>query len=113
VIKLKTHSFHNAAVAAGDGKFLDNSSQGYKTLTVAIKGTTTSHTVAFKFMNPCGDMEALKGMKGSDWSTGTTTTGTAESWDFDISNKKRIYMDITAMVLGEGTGLTIIGEAGY
>jgi lipoate-protein ligase B len=107
-----THVFHKEAKSASKGVFLDNSSGQYNSLLISIKGTTTSHTVEFKFLNACGDLEPLKGLKPSDWSSGTQTSGTNESWQFeDISNMKRIYMDITAEVVGTGTGLTIMGEA--
>lgn len=108
---MKTHVFHKGATAISKGTFLDNGSGEYKTLSVSIKGDTTSHKVEFKFMNAFGDLEALKGIKPSTWATGTETTGNNETWDFDITNKKKIYMDITAINAGAGS-LDIVGEAG-
>lgn len=109
---MKTHIFHNATKAISRGIFLDNV-EGLKTLLVSIKGSTTSHTLSFKFMNANGDLEALRGMKVSDWSMATSTNGTNESWMFDIDNMRRIYMDITAIVPGASGSLTVKGEAGY
>ena len=108
---MKTHVFHKNTATVSKGLFLDNT-DGCRTLLVTIKGSTTSHKVEFKFMNAAGDLEAMAGMKPTDYSMATSTTGANESWLFGIDNMKRIYMDITAIVPGAGS-LTIIGEAGY
>lgn len=109
---MKTHTFHNAAVAAADGNFFDNSSEWFKTLSVDIDGTTTSHTVEFKAKGPNGIVRAIKGVKSTDWTIASSTTGTAETWLFDITGLRSIYMDISAMVVGAGSGLNIKGEGG-
>jgi len=65
---MKTHIFHEGATATSKGKFLDVAD--LKTLLVSIKGAPTSFTLEFKFMNACGDLEVLKGMKPATWASG-------------------------------------------
>lgn len=108
---LKTHVFHNQATSVSKGIFFDNK-EGFNTLLVSIKGNPTSFKIDFKFMNACGDIETLQGLKCADWSIGTSTTTSNQSWIFDISNMKRVHMDLSAITPGAGN-LTVIGEAGY
>lgn len=110
-MKLKTHIFHNTAKAAADGAFFDNSTGEYKSLTVDIDGTTTSHTVEFKAQGPNKVVRTIRGLRVSDWVDAASTTGTAETWQFDITGLRYIYMDISAMVVGAGSGLNIKGTA--
>jgi hypothetical protein len=107
------HIFHNAAVAAADGQPFDNS-KGFKAILVDIDGTVTSATVEFKYVASNGTVKTLKGLKVSDWSTGTSTTiatTAAESWRFDIRGCKSVIMDISAIVPGEGGSLNIKARA--
>lgn len=108
----KAHTFHSAAVEAADGAVFSVGT--YRTLTVDIDGTVTSATVLFKYKGENGVYKTLKGMKVSDWSTGTTTaiaTTAAESWMFDVTGLSTVIMDISAIVPGEGGSLTIKGRA--
>jgi len=105
---VKDHAFHVSAVAAADGSPFEVGA--YKTLAVDIDGAPTSHTVLFKCTGANGVEKTLKGMKVSDWATGTSTSGTSETWQFDITGLKTVIMDISAMVPGAGS-LTVKGTA--
>lgn len=106
----KDHVFHSAAVAASDGAFFDNS-QGFSWLTVDIDGSPTSFNINFEFTGAGGVRRALKGMNKSDWSSGTSTATSAQTWDFDIKGCKKIYMDLSAITAGAGS-ITVKGIAG-
>ena len=107
----KDHSFHNAETAAKDGAFFENR-EGFKYLTVDIDGDPTSFTLNFEQSSINGARRSLKGINVADWSTGITTSTSHQTWQFDISGIKRVYMDLAAITQGEGS-LTVKGTAGY
>jgi hypothetical protein len=99
-------TFHNAATAAADGNSFPVGR--YRTLTVEIYGTSATRTVAFMGVGPSGAAYAISGVKLSDLTTGTTTTGTGELWQFDITGLSQVIMDLTAVA---GGNVTVKGKA--
>lgn len=102
------HIFHDAAVAAADGAVFTVG--GYKTLVVEILRSATSGTIAFKGRGPTGADIALMGVNLGTFATATSTNGTGELWQFDISGLSSVLMDITAIVAGGGS-ITVKGTA--
>ena len=92
--------FHDAVSAAGNG--LIYSVAGYKTLTVEIYGTSTGRQVNFMARGPAGVDRPLTGLRISDLDlvTGTSTTGTAEIWQFDIAGLTSILFPIASVTGG-------------
>jgi hypothetical protein len=101
-------AFHTAATEAANGNPFYV--YDYKTLTVEIYGSVenTARAVTFYGKGPSGTLRALKGLKLSDWSSGTSTTGTGELWQFDITGINSVTMDLTAIT--DGT-VTVKGRA--
>ncbi|MEN6313254.1 MAG: hypothetical protein ABFD25_03280 [Clostridiaceae bacterium] len=107
---VKDHIFHNASAATGNGKFLE---AGYfKTLTVEIfsSAANSARTVTFYSKGPSGVLKALAGVRVSaaPFVTAVNTTGTDETWQFDISGLHKVYMDLTAIT--DGT-VSVYGRA--
>jgi hypothetical protein len=102
------HIFHDAAAAASNGAFLEV--KYFKTLTVEIYGSAenTVRTVTFYGKGPSKTLRALKGLKVSDWTSGTSTTGTGEIWQFDITGLNQVIMDLTSIT---GGTVTVKGRA--
>lgn len=107
----KDHMFHDAATAARDGVFFDNTA-GFKTLSVDIDGDPTSFTLNFEHQSINKVRRPLKGMNSADWTSGTSTSTSHQTWDFDISGKKRVYMKLADITPGAGS-LTVKGTGGY
>lgn len=99
-------TFHDAAVAPADGAPL--AVGGLKTLTVEIWGTSTSRTVEFKAAGPEGTYRLISGVRLSDLTIATSTTGTAEFWQFDITGLAAVIMDLSAVA---GGNVTVKGRA--
>jgi hypothetical protein len=99
-------TFHDAAVAAADGAVLTVG--GCKALTVEIYGTSTSRTVAFIGRGPAGADRAIMGVRLSDLSTATSTTGTGELWQFDVTGLMSVLMDLQAV---SGGNVSVKGRA--
>jgi hypothetical protein len=109
---VKDHVFHSAATAASDGAFFDNQG-GFNWLLVDIDGAPTSFTLEFKYKALGGVMKAMAGLNKNDGTTlATSTATTAQSWMFDISGCKKVYMDLTAITAGTGS-ITVKGTGGY
>ena len=100
--------FHDASSAAKNG--FQCPVDGYKTLTVEISGnaSNTARTVTFYGKSYSGTLRAIMGVKLSDLSTGTSTTGTGEIWQFDVSGLDYVIMDLTAIT---GGTVSIAGRA--
>lgn len=98
--------FQDASATTGNGIefFVD----GEKSLTIEIYGTSTSRTVTFYAKSASGTVRALKGLKMSDWTSDTSTTGTGEIWQFDITGLYSVIMDLTAV---SGGNVSIKGRA--
>lgn len=102
------HTFHNAASAAGNGNVLKVNGKG-TTLRVETYGSVanTARTLTFYRKSRNGTLVPITGVRTSDFSTGTSTTGTGEEWDFDITNAYEIVMDLTSIT---GGTFTVIGR---
>ena len=96
------HIFHDAATAAGNGVFLEV--KYFKTLTVETFGTAanSARTLTFYSKGPSGALKALAGVKisAAPLVTAVSTTGTAETWQFDITGLHKVYMDLTSITGG-------------
>lgn len=101
--------FHDAATAAADGFAF--AVGGYKTLTVEIYGTVTASSVSFMGKGASGTARALMGLKLDDWSKATSSAGSGELWQFDITGLEYVLMDLTSITAGEGESLTVKGRA--
>jgi hypothetical protein len=101
-------TFHTAATQAANGK--EFYVYDFKDLTVEIYGSedNTARTVTFYCKGPSGTLRALKGLKVSDWTSDTSTTGTGEIWQFDITGVNSVVMDLTAIT---GGSVTVKGRA--
>ena len=102
-------TFHNSVtVASGGAEFAVG---GHKTLTVHISGTSTSRTVEFKGRPPgapAGTYVPLMGIRLSDLTPATSTTGNNEVWQFDITGLEGVIMDLSAV---SGGNVTVKGKA--
>ena len=93
--------FHDAVSATGNG--LIYSVGGYKTLTVEIFGTSTSRQVTFRARGPAGADRPLTGLRLADLVADTSTTGTAEIWQFDITGLTSILFPIASVAGGNAS----------
>jgi hypothetical protein len=104
--KVEDVTFHDAATVAADGTAFTVA--GYKTLTVEITRSAGTSTVAFIGEGPSGADIALIGVNLSTFATGTSTTGTGELWQFDITGLTKVFMDLQAV---SGGNVTVKGKA--
>lgn len=99
-------TFQDAATPTGDGTpFVVGA---YKILTVEIYGTSTTRTVTFYGKSKSGTLRALKGLNLSTWNSATSTTGSGEIWQFDITGLDYVIMNLTAV---SGGNVSIKGNA--
>lgn len=82
--------------------------QGEKTITIEIYGTSTSRTIVFQAKSASGTARNLIGVRTSDLSMATSTNGTAEIWQFDVTGCVSFVTDLTAVA---GGNVTIKGKA--
>ena len=101
-----TMTFHDAATTAADGTPFTVGA--YKTLTVEISGTSTSRTVAFIGKGASGAAIAINGVNLATLAVTTSTTGTGELWQFDLSGLTTVLMDLTAVA---GGNVSVKGKA--
>lgn len=73
----------NSVSEIGDGNLFEVGS--FKTITIEISGTSTSRTVIFEGSSVSGTYYAIQGVRLSDLSTASQTTGTGELWQFDVT----------------------------
>lgn len=99
-------TFQSAATSTGNGTAFEVGA--YRTLTVKITGTSSTRTVTFYAKDTDGNLTALMGVRLSDFATGTSTTGTGEYWQFDITGIYSIVMDLTAVA---GGNVSVKGRA--
>ncbi|WP_079708080.1 hypothetical protein [Paraliobacillus ryukyuensis] len=85
--------FHESSTSPNQGNVLEVGN--FKTLTVEIFGGSTTREVEFVCRSISGLNRKLRGINVSDWSDGTSTTGTAEIWQFDITGLRQVYFDLT------------------
>jgi hypothetical protein len=93
-----SHTFHDAATVAADGTPLTVG--GGKTLLVEIWGTSVSRTVGFKGAGPEGTHWSIMGVNLGTFATATSTTGTGELWQFDVTGLVTVIMDLEAVAGG-------------
>jgi len=95
--------FQNAATTLGNGSVFTVG--GYKTLTVEIDGsdTNTARTVNFYRKSRKGELKSIFGVRTSDGAVATSTTGIGEEWQFDISGKYQIVIDLGSITGGSVT----------
>lgn len=99
--RIASHTFQNAVTAAGQGTALTVG--GYRTLTVEISGTSTSRTLEFKAAGPSGAYRQLTAVRLSDFTVASSTTGSGELWQFDVTGLSSVIMDVTAVAGGNVT----------
>jgi hypothetical protein len=102
----KDISLQDTISTVGDGTAFTVGS--FKTLNIKIVGTSTSRTVAFEVAGFDGVYEPLQGMKTSDFSMATQTTGNNESWQFDVTG----FVSFRARIVNIAGGyVTVKGRA--
>lgn len=100
------HTFHNAATEIANGTPFDVG--GYKTLTVEISGTSTERSISFIGRGPSGEDRNIAGVRLSDLALATSTKGTKELWQFDITGLVSVIMDLVTV---SGGNVTVKGMA--
>lgn len=95
------HTFHDTATSGGVGTALNAS--GYSTLSVAIDGTATSHSITFLGIVPNGTYQPIAGVRKHDFSIATGTTSKYETWDFDVTGLGNVVMNIASIAGGNIT----------
>jgi hypothetical protein len=99
-------SFHSAATSTGNGEvFYPNKND---TLTIEITGTATSSTIIFEGQGGSDTWYAIQGVKLSDFSMASQTTGKGELWQFDLSGIKAFRARISAI---SGGNISVTGRA--
>jgi hypothetical protein len=91
--------FHSNATSTGNG--IEKKVGNFKTLTIEIFGTSSSRTLTFNAKMKSGTIRAITGVRLSDMSTGTSTTGTGEIWQFDITGLESVIFPLTALAGGD------------
>ena len=104
--KTEDITFHDAATVAADGTVF--TVEGYKTITLEIYGTSANRTIAFIGRGASGSDCAVMGVNLSDLSTGTSTTGTGELWQFDVTGLTSFFVDLQTI---SGGNVSIKGKA--
>lgn len=104
--KVVEHTFHDAATEISIGAPFDVS--GYKTLTIEIYGSSTGRTISFIGRGLSGEDRYIAGVKLSDLSLATGTTGTGELWQFDTTGLVAVIMDLSIIAGGD---VTVKGRA--
>lgn len=80
----------------------------YKTLTIEITGTSTSQNINFEASSISGTYYPIQGVRLSDYSMATSTTGINEVWTFDITGLQNFRANLTSV---SGGNVTIQGKA--
>lgn len=86
------------AIAAGNGSEITVG--GAETATLEISGTSTSRTILFECQSVGGAWYPIQGVRLSDLSMATQTTGKDEVWQFDITGLAAFRARITAIAGG-------------
>jgi len=79
-----------------------------KTLTLEITGTATSSTIVFEAASVSGAFYAIQGVKTSDFSMATQTTGKNEVWSFDVTGQVTFRARVSAVA---GGNVSVKGKA--
>lgn len=72
----------------------------YKTLTIEITGTATTRNITFEGSSISGAYYSIQGVKLTDLSFGTSTTGINEVWSFDVTGLSTFRANLTTVVGG-------------
>lgn len=104
--KTEPVTLQNIATDIGDGTPFPV--RAYKTITLEVSGTSTSRTILFEGASSTGDYYPVMGVKMSDLSMATQTTGNAEVWQFDITGLEFFRARISSI---GGGNCTIRGKA--
>lgn len=98
--------FQDAATAAGNGN--SYSAHFANALVLEVSGTSSSRTVKFEEQGISGAWYACAGVKRSDLSFGSETTGIDELWEFDLRGRLAFRARVSAVA---GGNVTVKGRA--
>ena len=79
-----------------------------KTLTLEITGTSTSRTIVFEAASVSGAFYSIQGVKTSDFSMATQTTGKDEVWSFDVTGQVTFRARVSTVA---GGNVSVKGKA--
>ncbi|MGE7650480.1 hypothetical protein ACQKM1_22295 [Peribacillus frigoritolerans] len=97
---------HDVVTATGNGTALAVGDT--KTLTIEVYGTSTSRTLVFEAAGVTGTFYPVKGIKLTDLSMDTQTTGSGELWQFDLTGVVQFRARLTAVA---GGNVSVKGKA--
>ncbi|MFK7678825.1 hypothetical protein ACI3ER_12345 [Bacillus sp. Wb] len=103
---VKPVTLQNAATAVGNGAEFDVES--YKTLTLEVSGTATSHTLVFEGASASGTWYPVQGVRLSDFAMGTQTTTKGEVWTFEVPGLVKFRTRLSAVA---GGNVSVKGNA--
>jgi hypothetical protein len=72
----------------------------HKTFTVEVYGTSTSRLVNFSAIGVSGNPYPLSGVRLSDLTVATSTTGSGEIWQFEVAGLDFIKIDVASVAGG-------------
>lgn len=103
-------TFHNGATATAIGNELKV--DYWRTLTVEFFGssTNTARTFSFYGKGRSGTKRLIPGVKMSgdtDYTLATSTTGTGEIWQFDITGLESVTMELDSIT---GGNISVLGK---
>jgi hypothetical protein len=90
-------TMHNQVVANSNFQYEVGK---YRTLTIEVYGTSASRTVNFSSIGYSGAVYPLTGVRLSDLSVATSTTGTGEIWTFEVAGLDFIKIDVVSIAGG-------------
>lgn len=98
-------SFHDESIEpqAGNVVFINRA----KTLTLTIYGTSMSRTVRFYSVDSQLNVIPIIGVNLSDYTLGTSTNGTTQLWQFDVTGLIAVYMELVAV---DGGNVSVKGR---
>ena len=91
-------TFHDESATPTSGSELNV--EFYKILTVEIYGTSSARTINFRCTVASDTSMVLQGIKISDFTLASSTTGNAEIWQFDIEGLTTVFFDLTSVTDG-------------
>ncbi|MFA1510084.1 hypothetical protein ACDN41_12710 [Priestia aryabhattai] len=103
---VKPVTLQNGATAIGDGTAFDVES--YKTLTLEISGTATSHTLVFEGASASGTWYPVQGVRLSDYDMKSQITTKGEVWTFEVPGLVKFRARLSAVA---GGNISVKGNA--
>lgn len=97
---------HDAVTALGNGAAFTVADA--KTLTLEVYGTSATRTLLFEASGVTGAFYPIKGVKLTDLSMATQTTGTGELWQFDVTGVSQFRARLT---VATGGNVSVKGKA--